>query len=89
MQGGDTTGIISPGLPNITGTWMDYATSYPELADGAFRTADDTSHLRGIWSDSDTSRNKISFDASRSNAIYGASATVQPPAISLIPQIRY
>lgn len=29
------------------------------------------------------------FNANRSNAIYGASATVQPPAISLIPQIRY
>lgn len=29
------------------------------------------------------------FDASRSNAIYGASTTVQPPAIVLIPQIRY
>ena len=29
------------------------------------------------------------FDASRSNPIYGSSTTVQPPAISLIPQLRY
>ena len=31
----------------------------------------------------------LKFDASRCNSLYGASATVQPPAISLIPQIRY
>lgn len=29
------------------------------------------------------------FDASRSNAIYGNSSTVQPPAIVLIPQMKY
>lgn len=29
------------------------------------------------------------FDASKSNPIYGNSATVQPPAIQLIPQIKY
>ena len=31
----------------------------------------------------------VGLDLSRSNAIYGASNTVQPNAISLIPQIRY
>lgn len=31
----------------------------------------------------------IVFDASQSNSIYGNSTTVQPPAIQLIPQIRY
>lgn len=31
----------------------------------------------------------VTFDASRSNSIYGASDTVQPPAITLIPQIKY
>lgn len=29
------------------------------------------------------------FDASKSNPIYGNSSTVQPPAIQLIPQIKY
>ena len=29
------------------------------------------------------------FDASKSNPIYGNSTTVQPPAIQLIPQLRY
>ena len=31
----------------------------------------------------------VSIDASKSNPIYGASATVQPPALSLIAQIKY
>ena len=31
----------------------------------------------------------VDFDASRVNPIYGASTTVQPPAIKLIPVIRY
>lgn len=29
------------------------------------------------------------FDASRANSIYGNSGTVQPPAIALIPQIKF
>ena len=33
--------------------------------------------------------NRIHFKASRSSAIYGKSPTVQPSAISLIPQIRF
>lgn len=31
----------------------------------------------------------IEFYASDSNAIYGGNTTVQPPALSLLPQIRY
>lgn len=31
----------------------------------------------------------LTFDASKSNSIYGSSETVQPPAICLIPQIKY
>ena len=32
---------------------------------------------------------RYGFDASKSNAIYGASTTVQPPATVLLPQIKY
>ena len=32
---------------------------------------------------------QINFDASRSSSIYGASNTVQPPALALIPQIKF
>ena len=31
----------------------------------------------------------IGFDASRSNVIYGASNTVQPPTITMIPILKY
>lgn len=31
----------------------------------------------------------VTLDASKSNPIYGASATVQPPAIALVAQIKY
>ena len=33
--------------------------------------------------------NRIHFKASKSSTIYGNSATVQPPSIALISQIRY
>ena len=31
----------------------------------------------------------VTFNAQKSNAIYGNSLTVQPPALQLIPQIRF
>ena len=31
----------------------------------------------------------LAFQASDYNAVYGKSSTVQPPALQLIPQIRY
>lgn len=36
-----------------------------------------------------SSSDKLEFDASRSNPIYGRSDTVQPPALCLLPCIRY
>ena len=38
---------------------------------------------------SETGELETTFDASRSNPIYGKSITVQPPSISLIPQIKF
>ena len=32
---------------------------------------------------------RVGLDASRSSSIYGASNTVQPPALVLLPQIKY
>lgn len=31
----------------------------------------------------------VTFNATNSNNLYGASNTVQPPALSLVPQIKY
>ena len=89
MEGGTASGETkSAGLPNITGNtrgnnWINYN---GERQSGAI-------HEQGLMyiqsfdsQDMDTSKNAdrfvfIHFDASKSNAIYGASDTVQPPAI--------
>ena len=61
------------------------------LADGVFATgAKAGDRVGNIQNEQIINGNDgISFDASRSNAIYGASTTVQPPALVLLPQIRF
>ena len=94
LQGGETVKAVEAGLPNITGSMHNIA----DFSDSA-----DTANPRGAlsiiaehsdWIISNTSTaNKIitgfDFDASKSNPIYGKSDTVQPPAISMIAQIKY
>ena len=60
-------------------------------ADGVFATgAKAGDRVGNIQSEQIINGNDgIGFDASRSNPIYGASTTVQPPALCLIPQVRY
>ena len=86
---GDGAGAsVAAGLPNITGV-LKYRYSAIYSAEGSFaqgRARENSVNL--AFSDSSTGLT-ASFDASRSNPIYGASATVQPPAIKLIPIIRY
>lgn len=89
IEGSDSVGIISAGLPNITGNGPrvdDYVAS--TAATGAFYTTQAGGQRRNTNS---SSRNcpVYCIDASRSNDIYGASDTVQPSAITLIPQIKY
>lgn len=85
IQGGDSLQIISAGLPDIQGvTWTD---SLSQLYNsGAFYKY--VNHNRGM---TNTSGNggELYFSASYSNPIYGASSTVQPPALSLILQIKF
>ncbi len=87
LQGGDSPAVLAAGLPNITGQY--YAVVGGGITvNGAFT---------GSWADSSGqtsggggyNRVHLVVDASKSNAIYGASNTVQPPAIVLIPQIKY
>lgn len=84
--------ILAAGLPNITAYWVNYHTVaqatngyggsyYAEKKQG---TASGGS--AGTISDQ---YYRNSFSANRSNTIYGASNTVQPPAIVLIPQIKF
>ena len=77
--------VLAAGLPNITGK-SEGCYRVNEYSDGAFYyVRESNSSLSG-----DTLLMQIfGFDASRSNAIYGSSDTVQPPALSLIPQIMF
>lgn len=43
----------------------------------------------GIGGAGDATDVGLAFDAWRFNNIYGASETVQPPALRLIPQIKF
>ena len=83
IQGGDNSSVIAAGLPNITGS---FGNIYYQNATGAFTkgAGSQYGHADAMYVDS-----IIQFSASNSNAIYGASTTVQPPALALIPQIKF
>jgi len=93
-QGNATPGTVkNAGLPNITGN----ADVGPEnlggciwSCDGAFAVAGnkDSWGASGI-SQTNRQYTKININASRSSSIYGKSSTVQPPALTLVPCIRY
>lgn len=75
---------IAAGLPNISGTFSVYADWL--YANGAFSGPRESTIRAG---GSDGGRRGFNFNASSSNAIYGKSTTVQPPAIALNILIKY
>ena len=95
IEGSTTAGTnIAAGLPNITGSFVphgsySYGTSIYD-ASGAFLGSGlvDKYHTNES-NNTGQSYCVVSLDASRSSSIYGNSTTVQPPAIKLIPQIKY
>ena len=70
------------GLPNIKGSSSGVAsTAYPNLSNsGALSINTNNGGLAGYEGGSYGSNCTVSFDASKSNAIYGRSSTVQPAA---------
>jgi hypothetical protein len=86
LEGGISAGTYyEAGLPNITGNISAFKSSIS----GAFVGSNNTSRYDG-WNDNeDEYAVSTSFDASRSNRIYGASTTVQPPAMTVIYCIKY
>ena len=86
IEGGDSASVKEAGLPNITG-YAYVSAGDAHSSSGAFKYTSETIG-RGrdgtSWFDY-----KLNIDASGSNDIYGKSTTVQPPAFSLIPQIKY
>lgn len=68
------------GLPNITGKFYHDTNAKTGLS-GAF-TYESTGR-QNLANDTPTNSGLITFDASKSNAIYGNSDTVQPPSVCL------
>ena len=92
---GDSAGAtVAAGLPNITGEFSSaYAGGWIGQYDnpkGSLTKVNDYSPRLGESNNAPSSYGThYRFDASKSSSVYGASSTVQPPAIKLIPIIRY
>lgn len=88
IEGSNTAGtVLAAGLPNITGHFSAALEWSQSRYDGAFRR--DNQNGSGPEGSAWTNSQLISFDASRSSDIYGASTTVQPPAMTVIYCIKY
>jgi hypothetical protein len=88
LMDGETVKSIEAGLPNITGSihtaYRNISNGEPTgaVARGNTENGSNMGSLGEFWV-------TYTFDASRANPIYGRSGTVQPPALSLIAQIKY
>ena len=91
LQGTDSLATKNSGLPNIKGhTALGGFSGHTDASGGAF-TSVTISYNTGMstYATADCNIITTDFDASKSNSIYGASTTVQPPACCLIVQIKY
>ena len=95
-QGSTTVGTVkNAGLPNITGKIQSNGFSIGENAvghttsEGALFGEDFSKHASSGTSESAAYMSRIRFNANSSNSIYGNSTTVQPPALTLLPCIKY
>ena len=91
LQGETALATKNSGLPNITGySALGGYTGKTDQSWGALKKKVLTNNASfNTFTTYDTDLGTIYFDASVSNAIYGASDTVQPPACCLIAQIKY
>ena len=75
------------GVPNIVGrismVYLDGGT----IATGAMSVTPKSGY--SVVNGDNSAFNELNFDASKSSTIYGNSNIVQPPAITLVPQLRY
>ena len=71
-------------MPNIAGYISGGVVEEGMVYSGAFYA-----YGSGIGGAGDATDVGLAFDAWRFNNIYGASETVQPPALRLIPQIKF
>ena len=72
---------VKAGLPNLKGSFTGVAsTAYPNLSNSGALSISTSNNIAGYEGGSYGSNCTVSFDASKSNAIYGRSTTVQPAA---------
>ena len=91
IWGANDFGYIEAGLPNITG-WANGVVLNEDAwasSGGSFSTPSIDLGNAGWEGDGGYNAFQVNFDASRSNGIYGASNTVQPPAIKVRVYTRY
>ena len=85
VQGSTASGTEKEaGLPNITG-YIDMDVGGAQNTEGAFYKG---TSFNGLYGGNVTTISDVVFDASRSNAIYGNSDTVQPPALTMVYIIK-
>lgn len=78
------------GLPNITGSFVPGSVpgNHARYCTGAFVGKSDTGKTVCSFVSENSSDYGFTFDASRSNSIYGKSDTVQPPALCIVYIIK-
>ena len=91
MLGGDTPSVIAAGLPNITGS-TTFTKRYglagdDSIQNGVFGSGSD--HYSALAGGGGGYTLALTFDASKSNEIYGKSDKVLPDSFALIAQIKY
>ena len=93
IQGGDLINVLAAGVPNIIGEInCDFRINGRVGTDFATGVFLPTETGEGFVVNSGSVPNNtilIKFNANKNNAVYGASSTVQPSAISLISQIKF
>ena len=98
LKGGDSATVKSAGLPNVTGYVVAQMSGGSSICGtsggGAFFMGDDRHEVPSLQPIEGSTIQRygtgsFTFDASRVNSIYGASTTVQPAAIQLLPQIKF
>lgn len=80
---------VEAGLPNITGGATSIFFGYTSSFDGVFWRAGESVIARDPTSDVWNHRyGTLAIDASKGNAVYGNSTSIQPPALLLMPCIK-
>ena len=89
-QGSTTVGTYkSAGLPNITGSIDNIIRYHSGISSTGAITGSNGGSSFPSGANENNKNTHIKFNASRSNSIYGNSTTVQPPAFTLLPCIKY